>query len=123
MESNGKANCIHVSEATAELLRGHGRGLWLRKREDLVDAKGKGMMQTYYVVTGTGTFSVADTDISSFSGGSNKFDSLSSHSKKVPPLALYMKDEESDSWGGDEGLSLESTTDEVSHEKDSAGSR
>lgn len=41
MESNGQMRRIHVSSETAELLRGHGRGKWLRKRSDLVDAKGK----------------------------------------------------------------------------------
>ncbi|CAB9499094.1 Receptor-type guanylate cyclase gcy [Seminavis robusta] len=68
MESNGKPNCIHVSEATAELLRTHGRGAWLRKREDLVEAKGKGLMQTYFVVARAGAASGTGTDISSQSG-------------------------------------------------------
>jgi hypothetical protein len=42
MESNGQRNCIHVSEATADLLRTRGKGQWLTKRRDMVDAKGKG---------------------------------------------------------------------------------
>ena len=36
MESNGKPGKIHVSEATASLLRKHGKGHWLEMREDKV---------------------------------------------------------------------------------------
>jgi hypothetical protein len=35
-QSNGKAGRIHLSEATAELLRKHGKGRWLELREDKV---------------------------------------------------------------------------------------
>ena len=49
MESNGEPNQIHLSEATAELLRAAGKDHWLKKREDLVEAKGKGAMQCYWL--------------------------------------------------------------------------
>jgi len=49
MESNGEKNRIHVSAATADLLVAAGKGLWVKKRTDLVEAKGKGKMQTYWV--------------------------------------------------------------------------
>ena len=49
MESNGEPNQIHMSETTAELLRAAGKGHWLKKREDLVEAKGKGAMQCYWL--------------------------------------------------------------------------
>ena len=49
MESNGQDGRIHVSEATARLLMSAGKEHWLAKREDLVQAKGKGSMQTYWV--------------------------------------------------------------------------
>ena len=51
METTGEKNRIHVSEATAELLRTAGKGNWISPRESLVDAKGKGSMQTYWVYT------------------------------------------------------------------------
>jgi Adenylate and Guanylate cyclase catalytic domain len=41
MESNGMAGSIHCSQSTAD----H----WLVKRTDLIEPKGKGLMQTYWV--------------------------------------------------------------------------
>ena len=49
MESTGQAGRIQVSEETAELLRLDHKERWLTKREDLVFAKGKGDLQTYWV--------------------------------------------------------------------------
>jgi Adenylate and Guanylate cyclase catalytic domain len=49
MESNGKRNGIHVSSETAEQLRGGGKGHWLVKRSDKVVAKGKGLLETYWL--------------------------------------------------------------------------
>jgi Adenylate and Guanylate cyclase catalytic domain len=46
MESNGQVNRIHVSEATADLLKGK---INVTPREDKIVAKGKGEMQTYFV--------------------------------------------------------------------------
>ncbi|CAB9503839.1 Receptor-type guanylate cyclase gcy [Seminavis robusta] len=49
MESNGMKDRIHVSKATATLLVAAGKEDWVTAREDLVEAKGKGKMQTYWV--------------------------------------------------------------------------
>jgi Adenylate and Guanylate cyclase catalytic domain/3'5'-cyclic nucleotide phosphodiesterase len=49
MESNGLPGQIQVSEATAQLLRQAGKERWLTARKELVNAKGKGKMQTYWV--------------------------------------------------------------------------
>lgn len=49
MESNGQAGRIQVSEATAKLLINAGLERWTQSRKDLVAAKGKGMMQTYWI--------------------------------------------------------------------------
>jgi hypothetical protein len=40
---------IHCSQATADQLTIAGKEHWLVKREDLIKAKGKGTMQTYWV--------------------------------------------------------------------------
>jgi Adenylate and Guanylate cyclase catalytic domain len=52
MESNGQRNCIHLSQATADLLIEAGKGHWIYPRANLINAKGKGTMQTYWVNLG-----------------------------------------------------------------------
>lgn len=49
MESTGKPKRIQVSGATAELLIEAGKENWVQLRDDLVNAKGKGLVQTYWV--------------------------------------------------------------------------
>ena len=46
MESNSAAGRIQLSEDTAKLLKEAGKSAWLRPREDVVMAKGKGAMKT-----------------------------------------------------------------------------
>ena len=50
METNGAPHKIHISSDTADLLIEAGKEHWIKAREDLVKAKGKGEMQTYWVV-------------------------------------------------------------------------
>jgi class 3 adenylate cyclase len=49
MESTGIKGCIQVSQATATLLIKDGMGHWVKPRESLIQAKGKGTMQTYWI--------------------------------------------------------------------------
>ncbi|CAB9498657.1 Receptor-type guanylate cyclase gcy [Seminavis robusta] len=49
MESTGCCGMIQVSEATATLLRLAGKDYWLQPRQDMVNAKGKGVLRTFYV--------------------------------------------------------------------------
>jgi hypothetical protein len=49
MESTGSINKIHLSKETAELLIGAGKAHWVMSREDLVEAKGKGRLQTFWL--------------------------------------------------------------------------
>jgi len=49
MESTGTPNAIQVSQATADLLVESGKTYWMKKREELVSAKGKGEVQTYWI--------------------------------------------------------------------------
>ncbi|KAL7571614.1 hypothetical protein ACA910_011154 [Epithemia clementina (nom. ined.)] len=49
MESTGEVNRIHVSEETAKLLADAGKEHWLAAREELVVAKGKGYLSTFWL--------------------------------------------------------------------------
>jgi len=49
MESNGLPGRIHISSETTELLTEAGKQNWIVKREDLVAAKGKGLLKTAWL--------------------------------------------------------------------------
>jgi hypothetical protein len=49
MESTGERNKIQVSQATADALTKAGKSHWLTARSDVVKAKGKGVLQTFWV--------------------------------------------------------------------------
>ena len=49
MESCGKPGKIQCSQSTAEILMRSGKEHWLEARTDLVSAKGKGMLRTYFI--------------------------------------------------------------------------
>jgi hypothetical protein len=49
MESTGLRGRIHISQTTADLIVAAGKAHWVKPRKDLVQAKGKGTMQTYWL--------------------------------------------------------------------------
>jgi class 3 adenylate cyclase len=49
MESTGMKGRIQISESTAALLKQAGKSSWLTPRADMVSAKGKGIMSTYWL--------------------------------------------------------------------------
>jgi class 3 adenylate cyclase len=49
MESTGLKDKIQISQETADLLIASGKNHWVKPRADIVEAKGKGKMQTYWV--------------------------------------------------------------------------
>ena len=49
IESTGKAGRIHISKETGELVIAAGKGHWIEKREEKVEAKGKGALETYFL--------------------------------------------------------------------------
>ena len=51
MESMGEKGMIQVSQETNDLLVKAGKGNWARPREDKIVAKGKGLLQTYWLAT------------------------------------------------------------------------
>ena len=72
MESNGVAGRIHVSEAVATELQKGGYSRWLVAREDKVHAKGKGAMQTYWIVGGAHSTGGMSGDESDFEGSTTQ---------------------------------------------------
>jgi len=65
MESNSERNRVQMSDATAALLRAAGKSHWFVKREDLIEAKGKGAMQCYWLsMDASTTESVAEKESS-----------------------------------------------------------
>ena len=50
MESTGIKKKIQVSQETAELIIAAGKSHWIRQREDIVVAKGKGELQTFWLL-------------------------------------------------------------------------
>ncbi|KAL3918421.1 MAG: hypothetical protein SGILL_004243 [Bacillariaceae sp.] len=70
IETSGQAGRIHLSKETADLLIGSGRSHWVSKREDAVDLKGLGQLNTYWLsFQSEGTVGV--TESSTSGGGSS----------------------------------------------------
>lgn len=61
MDSLGEPSRIHASQKTADKLIAAGKRAWLTAREDLVEAKGKGLLQTYWVEPMMKALSTVDT--------------------------------------------------------------
>jgi hypothetical protein len=73
---------IQMSESTALLLMKANKGHWLKKREDKVDAKGKGELQTYWLeISGK-------TETDSVVGSSNSSSSESEESTDSDEISL-----------------------------------
>lgn len=49
IESTGQRNRIHLSEQTAAELTAHGKQDWIVPRQDMIEAKGKGKLVTYWL--------------------------------------------------------------------------
>jgi class 3 adenylate cyclase len=50
MESSGQINCIHLSQHSADLILSGCDDLSVRPGEQMIDVKGKGKMQTYWLI-------------------------------------------------------------------------
>lgn len=84
MESTGFPNCIQISQATADLLVAAGKQAWIKPRADMVNAKGKGLMQTYILEMNR---SIAN----SHSGGSSDADSTTNAHSILFELAEFQR--------------------------------
>jgi class 3 adenylate cyclase len=61
MESNGSPHKVHISSETYEYLKQSGKAHWAIPREELVHAKGKGSVQTYWIRSMSGGSSAASS--------------------------------------------------------------
>jgi hypothetical protein len=50
IESTGKKNRVHLSKETADLLISAKKADWVKPRQDTVSVKGKGQLQTYWLL-------------------------------------------------------------------------
>ena len=62
IESTGARNRIHLSKETADLIVAADKGSWIRMRDEKVVAKGKGEIQTYWLLAGTSGSSAGTRD-------------------------------------------------------------
>ena len=74
MESTGFPDSIQISQDTADLLIAAGKISWVKPRTDMVNAKGKGLMQTYFLemakkTTGSSNGDDSIIDSTDFSDG------------------------------------------------------
>ena len=98
MESNGIKGRIHVSESTATELIAMDCSSWLTPREDKVHAKGKGLMQTYWVLVPeeSSTTRLSSSNGSSTHGG----DSTRAEDDPESIIAMVSRSSSSNNNGG-----------------------
>lgn len=104
---------IHVSQATADELKKHGKGSWLIKKSEKIMVKGKGEQQTYLVVPFRASGSVISY---SDSGGALSSDE---HDILHPRSDLELSSENSDASGS--GDTASKTTGSQGTDCDDAG--
>jgi class 3 adenylate cyclase len=84
MESNGIRNFIQVSQTTADLLIVAGKEHWVTPRDELVVAKGKGKMQTYWVEPKkTSSGSVVSSGTAESTESSDSFAKHTDHTRRL----------------------------------------
>ncbi|CAB9513750.1 Receptor-type guanylate cyclase gcy [Seminavis robusta] len=106
METTGERHRIQMSQSTADLLIQDGKEHWVKLRHDLVSAKGKGQLQTYWFVnarnnhssdrsTASGSRSSDDhKDAQSIGWGDNEDDFVLS----LPPMSRSAKNKRLIDW-------------------------
>ena len=104
MESTGYPDCIQISQDTADLLISAGKLGWIKPRADMVNAKGKGLMQTYFLEmakkatqSSNGDSSIVDS--TDFSDGMRELTETAGNSNEFGiPLAITSKNSRLVEW-------------------------
>ena len=81
MESTGAPNRVQLSQETADLLISAGKEEWVKERAETIDVKGKGSMQTYWLVLPRRRGSKSNISVSS--GETSSDDDLGLSSKNM----------------------------------------
>lgn len=68
MESTGVTDRIQISQSTADILIGAGKEHWICPRDEIVEAKGKGTLKTYWLSPRSQKLSNKSSDLESKSG-------------------------------------------------------
>jgi hypothetical protein len=90
METTGYPSRIQASQKTADLLRQAGKDSWVTPRQDLIVAKGKGEMQTFWIELPTSQRSKRKSEISSISSRSR--DEPVDFADPLPPQTVRLVD-------------------------------
>jgi class 3 adenylate cyclase len=97
MESTGERDRIQVSQQTADIIIEAGRGRWVKARDKMVEAKGKGCLQTYWVDTATSASSgdarsaCSEDSHDGFPGGPGGKSNLWGKESEIPEVAIRNK--------------------------------
>ena len=97
MESNGIKNQIQISQSTADEIKKAGKEHWFEPREDLVNAKGKGCMQTFWLSIKderrTSSVGERDNNQKTFTGnGEGDIQEVNEQSQKNERLVVWAVD-------------------------------
>jgi hypothetical protein len=94
METLCPPNHIQCSGTTCELLKKAGKGEWIRKREGMVEAKGKGQVQTYWILPKAASSSSAMAENGKEDNGGNgtiSDDPYSPHGPNMLSVRIHEK--------------------------------
>jgi class 3 adenylate cyclase len=85
IETTGKRDKIHMSQETADLLKEGNKEHWVETREDIIVAKGKGALQTYWLILDPSKSTGAETSKSDTAqSGTQNGASLSGQNTDLP---------------------------------------
>jgi hypothetical protein len=113
IESSGERNKIHLSADFAALLVQSGNESWVKAREGMIEAKGKGNMQTYWLIMQNGhkresQRTLATTELSAREVAERMLDQNDSGTESGDSHASSSEDEEDDDKDAEDGGRRES---------------
>ena len=101
IESTGAKNKIHLSKETANLLVVAEKADWIREREDVVVAKGKGQIKTYWLVAGMASSNGGGSDESTSPESEEGVVSSTAHAPNPSDSVAFKKSNRLIGWNVD----------------------